>query len=166
MVDTEVQRATVEMAWRVLSEISDPEIPVLSLVDLQIIRAVNVEGPTVSVDMTPTFLGCPALEYMKNEIREKLLSAGFERVDVVLKLSPAWSSDLLSEEAREKLRVFGVAPPEKRAATLAETLKKPVACPYCKSYDTRLESSFGPTLCKQIFYCDSCKQSFERFKTL
>ena len=166
MVDIEIQQPTLDAAWRALNEISDPEIPVLSLVDLKVIRAVNVEGTSISVEMTPTFLGCPALEYMKNEIKEKLLALGFQTVNVEVKLSPAWSSDMLGEEAREKLRAFGVAPPEKRAATLAESLKKPVACPYCKSFDTRLTSSFGPTLCKQIFYCDHCRQSFERFKTL
>ncbi|HEX9829804.1 MAG TPA: 1,2-phenylacetyl-CoA epoxidase subunit PaaD [Bacteroidota bacterium] len=166
MVDVTLHVPTQETAWWVLGEISDPEIPVLSLVDLKVIRSVNVEGSAVSVEMTPTFLGCPALEYMKQEIREKLLALGFESVNVELKLSPAWSSDLLSEDAREKLRAFGVAPPALRAATLAETLNKPVACPFCKSYHTRLESPFGPTLCRQIFYCEQCRQSFERFKTL
>ncbi|MCI0706917.1 MAG: phenylacetate-CoA oxygenase subunit PaaJ [Ignavibacteriae bacterium] len=166
MESVEVQQITLTDAWQALSEISDPEIPVLSLVDLKIIRDVRVEGATATVELTPTFLGCPALDYMKNEIREKLLALGFQTVNVELKLSPAWSTDLLGEEAREKLRVFGIAPPEKRAATLAESLKKPVVCPYCRSSETRLESSFGPTLCKQIYYCEHCRQSFERFKTL
>jgi ring-1,2-phenylacetyl-CoA epoxidase subunit PaaD len=166
VLDVDIQYPTLEAAWKALGEISDPEIPVLSLIELNVIRAVNVEGASASVEMTPTFLGCPALDFMKNEIREKLRALGFQTVNVKLKLSPPWSTDMLGEEAREKLRAFGVAPPEKRAATLAESLKKPVACPYCKSFETRLESSFGPTLCKQIFYCEHCRQSFERFKTL
>ena len=165
-METAVQKLDAEAAWKALGEICDPEIPVLSLVDLNIIRSVHVLADSISVALTPTFLGCPALEYMKQEIREKLSGLGFQIVTVELKLSPAWSTEMLSEEVREKLRAFGVAPPEQRAATLAETLKKPVACPFCKSMNTRMESPFGPTLCKQIFYCEHCRQSFERFKTL
>jgi ring-1,2-phenylacetyl-CoA epoxidase subunit PaaD len=153
------------LVWDALNEIQDPEIPVLSLVDLRIIRSVRVEGNGVLVHMTPTFLGCPALEYMKDEIRTKLLGLGFERVAVELQYSPSWSTDMLEDEAREKLRAFGVAPPEQRLA-LGAAHSRPVACPYCGSQDTRLDSPFGPTLCRQIFYCDGCKQSFERFKTI
>lgn len=166
MVGVEIQKPTLESAWEALSRIADPEIPVLSLVELNIIREVRIVEMRVTVEMTPTFLGCPALEYMKKEIKDKLLGLGFDEVTVELKLSPPWSTDMLTEEVREKLRVFGIAPPEKRMATLAEALQKPVACPYCRSMETRLDSPFGPTLCKQIFYCKQCKQSFERFKTL
>lgn len=166
MVDDVAKSATREEAWEVLGRIMDPEIPVLSLVELGVIRNLLVEGKRATVKMTPTFLGCPALDYMRNEIREKLLAAGFEEVMVDLKLSPAWSTDQLTEEVREKLRAFGIAPPEKRQHSLQATLEKPVACPYCGSFKTRLETSFGPTLCRQIFYCDQCKQSFERFKPL
>ncbi len=166
MVDDVAKSATREEAWEVLGRIMDPEIPVLSLVELGVIRNLLVEDKRATVEMTPTFLGCPALDYMRNEIREKLLAAGFEEVMVDLKLSPAWSTDQLTEETREKLRAFGIAPPEKRRQTLEETLGRPVECPYCASYETRLETPFGPTLCRQIFYCDQCKQSFERFKPL
>lgn len=166
MVGVSKSTPTLAQARDVLQNIRDPEIPVLSLLELQVIRNLFVEGHRVTVDMTPTFLGCPALEFMKNEIREKLLAAGFEEVVINLKLSPPWSTDLLTPEVREKLRSFGIAPPERRQQSLQETLKKPVECPFCGSSRTRLESPFGPTLCRQLYYCDHCRQSFERFKPL
>lgn len=166
MIGVSKATPTLAEAREVLQGIHDPEIPVLSLVELQVIRNIIVKDGRVTVDMTPTFLGCPALEYMKDEIREKLLAAGFEEVIINLQLSPPWSTDLLTPEAREKLRSFGVAPPVLRLQSLQETLKKPVECPFCGSFETRLESPFGPTLCRQIYYCDQCRQSFERFKPL
>lgn len=166
MIGVSKATPTLAEAREVLHSLHDPEIPVLSLMELQVIRNFIVEGGRVTVDMTPTFLGCPALEYMKNEIREKLLAAGFEEVVINLQLSPPWSTDLLTPEVREKLRSFGIAPPEPRQQSLQETLKRPVECPFCGSFATRLESPFGPTLCRQIYYCDQCRQSFERFKPL
>lgn len=166
MTQATQRKLSLAEAWEALESIRDPEIPVLSLVELQVVRHLRVEGATVDVEMTPTFLGCPALEYLKGEVRRKLLEVGFEQVSITLKLSPPWSTDLLSPEVREKLRSFGIAPPEQRQRSLQETLKKPVACPFCGSFETRLESPFGPTLCRQIYYCDRCLQSFERFKPL
>lgn len=166
MAEVAKKTLTLAEAREVLEGIRDPEIPALSLLELQVIRNVLVDKERVTVDMTPTFLGCPALEYMKSEIREKLLLAGFEEVVINLKLSPPWSTDLLTPEAREKLRTFGIAPPEKREQSLQETLNKPVECPFCGSHNTRLETPFGPTLCRQIYYCHQCQQAFERFKPL
>jgi ring-1,2-phenylacetyl-CoA epoxidase subunit PaaD len=156
----------VDDIWRELGTIADPEIPVVSLVDLQIIRDIEVTDDRVVVRITPTFLGCPALEYMKNEIREKLKQMSFGDIQIVQQLSPPWSTDLLSAESKEKLRRYGIAPPESRATMIEGSLPKVVACPFCESNDTRLETPFGPTLCRQIYYCEHCKQSFERFKTL
>ncbi|MGH2568765.1 MAG: 1,2-phenylacetyl-CoA epoxidase subunit PaaD [Bacteroidota bacterium] len=166
MVEVATTHPTWEDARAVLETIVDPEIPVVSLLELRVIRNLSVEGNRAVVEMTPTFLGCPALDYMKREIREKLLAKGFDEVTIDVKLSPLWTTDLLTEEVREKLRAFGIAPPEQRGQNLLDTLNKPVACPFCHSYETRLTSPFGPTLCRQIFYCDQCKQSFERFKPL
>ncbi len=159
-----VETAREEEVWTALSQIADPEIPVLSLVDLHIVRAVHVLGKRVVVEMTPTFLGCPALDYMKDQIREKLLDLGFEEVQVELKLSPAWSTDMLDDDVKEKLRAFGIAPPVRKKENLAATLAQLVECPFCGSSQTHLTSPFGPTLCRQIFFCDQCRQSFERFK--
>lgn len=157
---------TQEDVWTALKEVCDPEIPVLSLVDLKIIKNVTVENNVVEVTITPTFVGCPALEQMKADIRNRLEGLGFIEVQIRTELSLPWSTDLLSSEAREKLRSFGVAPPPVKQATLTATLGTAVACPFCGSGKTSLESLFGPTLCKQMFYCDDCRQSFERFKPL
>ncbi|HWP83536.1 MAG TPA: 1,2-phenylacetyl-CoA epoxidase subunit PaaD [Bacteroidota bacterium] len=155
-----------EAVWELLGEIPDPEIPTISITDLKIVRNVAVEGASVTVVLTPTFSGCPALDHMRTLIEEKLRAAGFETVNVTLDRSLPWSSDLLTESVKEKLRSFGIAPPPKRGENLAVTLSLPVACPYCGSAQTTLENEFGPTLCRQIFYCQHCSQSFERFKPL
>lgn len=156
----------VDDIWRELGTIADPEIPVLSLVDLHIVRAIEVTDGRVLVRITPTFLGCPALDYMKNEIRVKLKQMGFEDIQIEQQLSPPWSTDLLSVDSKEKLRKYGIAPPEARAMMAVGSLPKVVSCPFCESTDTRMESPFGPTLCRQMHYCEHCKQSFDRFKTL
>ena len=155
-----------ERAWTALGSIPDPEIPALSLLDLNIIRSVKANGNDVEVEMTPTFMGCPALERMKEDIRLRLKEVGFSGIQVKVNLASSWSTDLLSESAKEKLRGFGIAPPPKMGKSLPATLLLPVSCPFCGSAQTRLESPFGSTLCKQIYYCDSCRQSFERFKPL
>lgn len=159
--------------WSALSEVCDPEIPVLSLVDLKIIRSVKVEGEKVSVQMTPTFSGCPALNVMKQDVEKRLLSLGFKEVLVEFSYAGEWTTDALDESTRKKLRAFGIAPPvhlnlphapKERQESLQHALAKPVACPFCGSEETKLDGFFGSTLCKQLYYCDSCKQSFDRFK--
>jgi ring-1,2-phenylacetyl-CoA epoxidase subunit PaaD len=157
--------------WQELWKITDPEIPVLSLVEMKVIRSVTVSDDAVKVVMSPTFVGCPAMEYMKNEIRTRLAELGCERVTIETTFSPPWSTDMLDDEVKEKLRAFGVAPPPKNGGELAPmglvaVLALPVACPFCNSQNTHLDSPFGATLCKQIYYCDNCRQSFERFKPI
>ncbi|MGB2867070.1 MAG: 1,2-phenylacetyl-CoA epoxidase subunit PaaD [Bacteroidota bacterium] len=155
---------SIEEVWEALGEVSDPEIPVLSVLDMKIVRNVTLDGGTVSVEITPTFAGCPAMDQIQADIRAKLLEKGFTSVQVKKNLSGAWSSDMLDPVAREKLRTFGIAPPAPVHVDLSSALA--VLCPHCNSDRTHIESPFGPTLCRQIFYCDSCRQSFERFKTL
>lgn len=159
--------------WNALAEVHDPEIPVLSLVDLKIIRSVKVDGEKVHVVMTPTFSGCPALNVMKQEVENRLIALGFIHVQVEFTYSVPWKTDMLDESTREKLRAFGIAPPvqlvlpqspEGRKANLEHALEQPVPCPFCGSENTKLDSFFGATLCKQLFFCDSCHQSFDRFK--
>lgn len=152
--------------WKALGEVADPEIPVLSLVELGVIRSVRLQESGVEVEMTPTFTGCPAMERMKEDVEMKLKSIGFEPVVIRVNRTVGWSTDNLDESAKEKLRIFGIAPPPKTRESLAVTLDLPVMCPFCSSARTHLESPFGATLCKQIYYCDSCLQSFERFKPL
>jgi ring-1,2-phenylacetyl-CoA epoxidase subunit PaaD len=157
---------TEGMVWDALKDVHDPEIPTLSIVELKIVRSVSVQGARIAVEITPTFSGCPALDLMKDQIIEKVVSLGAKDVAVNINRSLVWSTDLLDHETKLKLREHGIAPPPVLGKNLAVTLQLPVECPYCGSSETTLESSFGPTLCRQIFYCDKCRQSFERFKPL
>lgn len=152
--------------WSELEKIQDPEIPVLSLVEMKIIRSVNVEGDEVTVVMSPTFMGCPALEHMKDEVRSRLQALGCKQVNIEMTFSPPWSTDMLEENTLEKLRVYGIAPPPRIEPELTTTLGRPVHCPLCGSKQTRMHSNFGATLCKQMYVCESCKQPFERFKPI
>jgi ring-1,2-phenylacetyl-CoA epoxidase subunit PaaD len=154
-----------QSVWQELERITDPEIPVLSLVDMKIIREVSLHHGTASVLISPTFVGCPALEYIKDEIRTRLTGIGCHAVDIQTTYTPPWSTDMLDEKVREKLRGFGIAPPA-QTTEIQATLTIPSACPFCGSFHTHMESEFGATLCKQLFYCDDCRQSFERFKTI
>jgi ring-1,2-phenylacetyl-CoA epoxidase subunit PaaD len=160
-------RLTEALVWEALAEIPDPEIPVISLVDLGVVKDVQVRGGTVHVEFTPTFLGCPALEVMRDAIEEKLRGLGAEaRIDVVL--DDSWSTDRITPEGREKLRASGFAPPAPRSAQPLQLveLQRGFRCPYCGSTDTRLENLFGPTPCRSVRYCNACRQPFEQFKTV
>jgi len=157
---------SLDQIWHILQEVKDPEIPVLSLVDLKVVRDVKMEDGCVIVTMTPTFAGCPAMEQMKSDVLDSLHAKGYAEVRIETVLSPSWTTDALTDETKERLRVFGIASPPKKQESLEVTLLVPVPCPFCSSTETKLESSFGATLCKQLFYCDHCKQSFERFKPL
>jgi ring-1,2-phenylacetyl-CoA epoxidase subunit PaaD len=158
---------TVAAVWDALAEIPDPEIPVVSLVDLGVVKDVHVDGAQVRVEFTPTFLGCPALEVMRDAMADKVRELGGEpQVDVVL--DDSWSTDKITPAGREKLRAAGFAPPAPREAappTLVQ-LQKGFRCPYCESTDTKLENLFGPTPCRSVRYCNACRQPFEQFKTI
>jgi ring-1,2-phenylacetyl-CoA epoxidase subunit PaaD len=160
-------RLTEREVWEALAEIPDPEIPVVSLVDLGVVKDVHVEGGHVRVEFTPTFLGCPALEVMREAMAAKVRDLGAEpRVDVVL--DDSWSTDRITPEGREKLRASGFAPPAPRPARTPRLveLQRGFRCPYCGSTDTRLENLFGPTPCRSVRYCNACRQPFEQFKTI
>jgi ring-1,2-phenylacetyl-CoA epoxidase subunit PaaD len=144
--------------WEALDEIPDPEIPVVSLVDLGVIRSVDVQNEHVRIEFTPTFLGCPALEFMKRAIEEKVPGA-----EVAVIIDDSWSTDKITPAGREKLRAAGFAPPAPRLVQLQSQVHK---CPYCGSTETRLENIFGPTPCRSLRYCESCRQPFEQFKTI
>ena len=159
---------TAERVWAVLAEIADPEIPVVSLVDLGVIRDVAVRNGTVRVDFTPTFLGCPALEVMRDAMAERIRDLGAEP-QINVRTDDSWSTDRITPEGREKLRASGFAPPTPRGAgapTLVQLQSNVFRCPYCGSNETRLENIFGPTPCRSLRYCTSCRQPFEQFKTI
>ena len=159
---------TVAQVWDALSEIPDPEIPVISLVDLGVVRDIDVDDRRVRVEFTPTFLGCPALEVMRDAMADSIRALGAEPEIQVL-LDDSWSTDRITPAGREKLRASGFAPPAPREATaptLVQLQSNAYRCPYCGSTETRLENIFGPTPCRSLRYCANCKQPFEQFKTI
>jgi ring-1,2-phenylacetyl-CoA epoxidase subunit PaaD len=153
--------------WDLLNSIPDPEVPAISIVELGVVRDVRITDSNVEVDITPTYSGCPALKTMEEQIRAKLLLVGLTpSIKTIYK--PAWTTDWMSDETKEKLRAYGIAPPEKLSFEnlhpFANNDKGPVACPFCSSTDTSLTSRFGSTACKALHFCNGCRQPFEQFK--
>ncbi len=157
---------TEAQIFAALHAVKDPEIPAVSIVELGLIAEVRVEGERVRVQLTPTFAGCPAVEVMRAEAEKRIRELGIEAVRVELTFDPPWDSNRLSAEGRRKLKEFGLAPPRPYAGALDLIQLELVDCPFCGSADTRLESAFGPTLCRAMHYCRACQQSFEQFKPL
>lgn len=148
----------------VLGRIPDPEIPAVSIVDLGIVRDIVAEGGTLAVEITPTYTGCPATEAIERAVRAALDAAGFKDVALRTVLSPAWTTDWISDEGREKLRAYGIAPPPKGAAAASLKNAGPAECPRCGSSDTEEISRFGSTPCKALWRCLDCAEPFDRFK--
>ena len=161
---------TEAQVWEALAEVPDPEIPVISVVDLGVVREVRVEARRVHVAFTPTFLGCPALEVMRDRMAERIAELGAEP-EVEVLLDDSWSTDRITAEGREKLRAAGFAPPRprdpgSRRLELVQLQSNGFRCPYCGSRETALENIFGPTPCRSLRYCRHCRQPFEQFKTI
>lgn len=155
----------LEIIWKVLESVTDPEIPAVSVVEMGIVTDVFIKGRAVTVQMTPTFAGCPALELMHDTMRRAVQGAGYPDVKVETVFDPPWSTDRISEEGRRKLKEFGLAPPARcNGSPVTHEVLQKVACPFCDSNETVLESLFGPTICRSIHYCNKCRQSFEQFK--
>ncbi len=164
-------RATpsVEELLRVLDEVKDPEVPVLSVVELGIIRDVSVQNDTVTVTVTPTYSGCPAMAVIERDIADALRAHGIDRVEIRTTYTPAWTTEWIPAAAREKLRAYGIAPPGpamQDAPIAIGRRRHAVRCPYCGSLDTQMQSEFGSTACKSIHVCRSCTQPFEEFKAI
>lgn len=162
---------TREALWAAVGEVPDPEVPVLSVVDLGIVRDVRDEGDTVVVDVTPTYSGCPAMLVIEREIVDSLRRAGAVAVRVNTVHHPAWTTDWIAPEARERLRAYGIAPPTGTASVADELIPlrrrtAPVECPRCGSSRTEERSPFGSTACKAIHYCGDCRQPFEYLKAI
>ena len=151
---------------QILDGILDPEIPVISIVELGMVRQAWVEDDKIHVSIAPTFSGCPALELIQEQIRSSLNEAGFPTIDIEIVYSPPWSSDDISPPGRQKLKSFGISPPVYHQGLIQIALQEPVVCPYCDSTDTTLKNSFGSTRCRAIYYCNHCKQPFEQFKPI
>lgn len=157
----------VKELWDILDEVKDPEVPVLTIWDLGVLRDVEWDHGQILVTITPTYSGCPAMDNITSDIKQALAEAGYTNVKVQTKLSPAWSSEWMSRNGRKKLRNYGIAPPED--AELDEDGLTPDAhaqCPHCSSRNTRRVSEFGSTACKALFQCNDCNEPFDYFKKI
>jgi ring-1,2-phenylacetyl-CoA epoxidase subunit PaaD len=154
-----------ESIRKALSEIMDPEIPTVSIVDLGIVREITVNDTyTVTITLTPTFAGCPALKFIEDLVRDKIGMLGVRTVNVNTSFDEQWNTNMITEKGLEGLKKHGLAPPEKHNGLVQIEMLEKVKCPYCESVDTTLKSPFGPTLCRSLHYCNSCLNAFEQFK--
>lgn len=160
---------TKEAIWNILSEIPDPEIPVITIVDLGVLREVEVLSNKVIITITPTYSGCPAMKLFEDEITKTLNEKGIENVELKMVYSPAWTTDWMSDEALQKLKDYGIAPPVKGSqdkGVLFQNGPKIVQCPQCGSENTTLKSQFGSTACKALYQCQECLEPFDYFKCI
>ncbi|MGI9284834.1 MAG: 1,2-phenylacetyl-CoA epoxidase subunit PaaD [Pseudomonadales bacterium] len=158
------KKSSCEELWELLDQVKDPEIPVISIWDLGVLRDIEVCEGRVVVTITPTYSGCPAMETIRSDIKEVLNSAGYAEHEVKTQLAPAWTSEWMSAEGRKNLRNYGIAPPEDTAADI--TPEQNVACPRCSSENTVRVSEFGSTACKALFQCRDCGEPFDYFKKI
>lgn len=164
--------ATRDEIFEILDAVKDPEVPVLSVVELGIVRDVRVDGEAVTVTLTPTYSGCPAMRVIEEDITAALMERGLGPVRIETVYAPAWTTDWLTDDAKRKLEAYGIAPPGRAAhETLVSLTRAPSAaatprCPYCHSRDTVIKSEFGSTACKSICFCRACSQPFEMFKAI
>ncbi|CAI1520026.1 1,2-phenylacetyl-CoA epoxidase subunit PaaD [Serratia plymuthica] len=162
---TRLQAAEIPQIWHCLQQISDPELPVLSITDLGMVRDVEPDGAGWRITFTPTYSGCPATEFLLNAIEQRLAEAGFSPVKVAIRLSPAWTTDWMNAAARARLRDYGVAPPQGHTCDKPEA-HGPVPCPRCGSTHSEKISEFGSTACKALYRCCECREPFDYFKCI
>jgi len=149
-----------EKIRQLLSTVTDPEVPVLTIMDLGILRDVKVDGEQIEVIITPTYTGCPAMDMISMNIKLALIEHGYTHIKITSVLSPAWTTDWMSDEGKRKLKEYGIAAPDKKFSIP----KDGVECPLCNSTTTRLVSEFGSTACKALYQCNDCKEPFDYFK--
>ncbi|MBD0298553.1 MAG: phenylacetate-CoA oxygenase subunit PaaJ [Flavisolibacter sp.] len=158
--------------WKILEEVKDPEVPVLSIIDLGIVRGVTFSSSGKAgqeeaiITITPTYSGCPAMDVISMDIRLKLIEKGYRNVTIQQQLSPAWTTDWMTEEGKQKLKAYGIAPPNPKQQFCKEEMfqQEIVQCPHCNSYHTELISQFGSTACKAMYHCRDCQEAFDYFK--
>lgn len=165
------EQITTENIWSILNTVTDPEVPVLTILDLGIVRDVKIkEDPNlqgVEITITPTYSGCPAMDVISMNIRMALLQQGITNISIKQILSPAWTTDWMTEEGKQKLKAYGIAPPQYKQVVCKPELfgkEEAIQCPLCNSYNTRLVSQFGSTACKALYQCNDCKEPFDYFK--
>jgi ring-1,2-phenylacetyl-CoA epoxidase subunit PaaD len=162
--DQDLDQELRQRAWDVAAQVVDPEIPVLTIADLGVLRGIVVADGCIEVSITPTYSGCPAMNMIALEIELELQRAGFSSPRVSTVLSPAWTTDWISEDGRRKLREYGIAPPQPNSSRRALFGVEQVACPQCGSGDTELLSEFASTSCKALWRCKACREPFDYFK--
>lgn len=153
--------------WSLLEQVTDPEVPVLSITDLGIVRDVQLSDDEVTITITPTYTGCPAMDAISVHIRMTLLAAGYKQVHIVQTLSPAWTTEWMTEKGRQKLKEYGIAPPNHQQQVCHPGLfarDEAIQCPHCNSYRTQRISEFGSTACKALYQCNDCHEPFDYFK--
>jgi len=155
-----------EDIYKILQQVEDPEVPVLTIDDLGVLRDVQIEGTRIEVIITPTYSGCPAMDMITVNIKAAMQEAGYDDVHVKLVLSPAWTTDWMSEDGKRKLKEYGIAPPVEQTSDKSFLFgeDKVVPCPQCDSQDTAVISQFGSTACKALYRCNTCKEPFDYFK--
>ena len=161
------EKITAERVWSILQTVTDPEVPVLTIIDLGIVRDVRVQSDQVEILITPTYSGCPAMDVISMNIRMALLQEGITSISIKQVLSPAWTTDWMTDEGKQKLKAYGIAPPQYKQAVCEPELfgkEEAIQCPLCNSYNTRLVSQFGSTACKALYQCNECKEPFDYFK--
>lgn len=165
---TAVVRSTEQeqRIWEMLQEVKDPEVPVLSVLDLGIVRSVKTEVDKINIVITPTYSGCPAMDVISMDIRLKLMEKGYRNVIIQQQLSPAWTTDWMTEEGKQKLKQYGIVPPNPKQQFCKDEMfaEEAVQCPRCNSFHTKLVSQFGSTACKAMYVCNDCKEAFDYFK--
>jgi ring-1,2-phenylacetyl-CoA epoxidase subunit PaaD len=158
-----------EHIYDLIKEIPDPEIPVLTIVDLGVIRKVEDREGEYVITITPTYTGCPAMNQFEDDILKTLADNGIENAKIETSYDPAWTTDWMSDEAKQKLQDYGIAPPQEKTSDknyIIGNEKKRVICPQCKSEDTKMISQFGSTACKALYQCNDCKEPFDYFKCI
>lgn len=160
-------KISIQKIWQLLEDVADPEVPVLSVIDLGIIREVKINENEVEIIITPTYSGCPAMDMISMNIKLALIEHGYTNVKITSVLSPAWTTDWMSEAGKLKLKEYGIAPPNPKQQVCDDKLFAPheaVQCPHCDSWHTRRISEFGSTACKALYQCNDCKEPFDYFK--
>ena len=163
---TNINVTAEQKIWEILEDVKDPEVPVLSIIDLGIVRDVHTNNDQVALIITPTYSGCPAMDVIQMDIRLKLLEKGYKNITINQSLSPAWTTDWMSEVGKRKLKAYGIAPPNARQQFCSPEMfqQEAVQCPRCNSFHTEVISRFGSTACKGLYRCLDCKEAFDYFK--
>lgn len=164
---TTTDTISIQQIWSILETVTDPEVPVLTIIDLGIVREVRINDGETEIIITPTYTGCPAMDMIAMNIRLALAEQGYKKIKISSVLSPAWTTEWMSESGKEKLKAYGIAPPNPKLVDCDTKLfaeQEAIQCPLCNSYHTKLISQFGSTACKALYQCVDCREPFDYFK--